>query len=223
MTEIEKAIKHFESLQKRYTTLHNGTQCALVETALEALREKAEREKDPGSVSDGYHTFNELYHHRAVLFSVICNNRPELAWKSLKHDTGDMFPDMFIVGIETPGGQATYHYDIDPCWEMFQVKELPNAPKWDGHTPTEAIRRIGLLSRDNNPPLTEEQIREMVGQPVFVDYNLTGTKEWAIIKSVSDMKIWFSDGMYIWLNDIDKTVDIYAHEPKKDGEQNDKD
>lgn len=26
-----------------------------------------------GEVSDGYHTFNELYHHRAILFSVICN------------------------------------------------------------------------------------------------------------------------------------------------------
>lgn len=24
-----------------------------------------------GETSDGYHTFNELYHHRAVLFSVI--------------------------------------------------------------------------------------------------------------------------------------------------------
>lgn len=24
-----------------------------------------------GSTSDGYHTFDELYHHRAVLFSVI--------------------------------------------------------------------------------------------------------------------------------------------------------
>ena len=26
-----------------------------------------------GETSDGYHTFNELYHHRAVLFSVIVN------------------------------------------------------------------------------------------------------------------------------------------------------
>ena len=25
-----------------------------------------------GDMSDGYHTFNELYHHRAVLFSIIC-------------------------------------------------------------------------------------------------------------------------------------------------------
>ena len=26
-----------------------------------------------GDTSDGYHTFNELYRHRAILFSVICN------------------------------------------------------------------------------------------------------------------------------------------------------
>ena len=32
-----------------------------------------------GEISDGYHTFNELYHHRAVLFSVICNSHPKLA------------------------------------------------------------------------------------------------------------------------------------------------
>lgn len=99
-----------------------------------------------GETSDGYHTFNELYHHRAVLFSVICNSAPALAWKSKLHDTGDMFDGMFIVGIETPEGQATYHYDIDPYWDMFHVKELERAPKWDGHTPAQAIERISKLS-----------------------------------------------------------------------------
>ena len=95
-----------------------------------------------GNLSDGYHTFNELYHHRAVLFSVICNMFPNKAWKSKLHDTGDMYNGMFIVGIETPDGQATYHYDIEPYWEIFKVKELEKAPKWDGHTPTDAINRI---------------------------------------------------------------------------------
>ena len=95
-----------------------------------------------GNLSDGYHTFNELYHHRAVLFSVICNYMPERAWKSKLHDTGDMFDGMFIVGIETNEGQATYHYDVDPYWDMFHVKELERAPKWDGHTPQDAIERI---------------------------------------------------------------------------------
>lgn len=56
-----------------------------------------------------------------------------------------MFDGMFIVGIETPDGQATYHYDIDPYWNMFECKELENAPVWDGHTPTQAIERIGKL------------------------------------------------------------------------------
>lgn len=103
-----------------------------------------------GELSDGYHTFNELYHHRAVLFSVICNLFPERAWKSKLHDTGDMFDGMFIVGIETPDGQATYHYDIAPYWKMFKVRELERAPKWDGHTPQGAIERIakfgGMIS-----------------------------------------------------------------------------
>lgn len=98
-----------------------------------------------GDLSDGYHTFNELYHHRAVLFSVICNLMPEKAWKSKLHDTGDMYEGMFIVGIETPNGQATYHYDTEPYWDMFRVKELERAPKYDGHTPQDAIERIAGL------------------------------------------------------------------------------
>jgi hypothetical protein len=100
-----------------------------------------------GEFSDGYHTFNELYHHRAILFSVICNMFPEKAWKSKLHDTGDMFDGMFIVGIETEQGQATYHYDIEPYWDMFKVKELEKAPKWDGHTPSDAIQRIGNIKQ----------------------------------------------------------------------------
>lgn len=120
-----------------------------VEDAIKIVNQVAE-ETSTGEISDGYHTFNELYHHRAVLFSVICNTYKELAWKSKLHDTGDMYDGMFIVGIETPEGQATYHYDVDPYWDMFDVKELPKAHKWDGHTPDEAIRRIGLLGIDTN-------------------------------------------------------------------------
>lgn len=98
-----------------------------------------------GETSDGYHTFNELYHHRAVLFSVIVRDHQELAWKSMRHHDGTMYDGMFIVGIETPEGQATYHYDIDPYWDMFDCKELDRAPEWDGHTPDDAIERIATL------------------------------------------------------------------------------
>lgn len=98
-----------------------------------------------GDTSDGYHTFNELYHHRAVLFSVIVKAFSDKAWKSLRHHDGTMYDGMFIVGIDTPDGQATYHYDIDPYWDMFECRELECAPEWDGHTPAQAIERIGRL------------------------------------------------------------------------------
>ena len=98
-----------------------------------------------GETSDGYHTFNELYHHRAVLFSVIVKAFPDHAWKSRKHHDGTMYDGMLIVGIETPDGQATYHYDVDPYWDMFKCKDLEYAPEWDGHTPAQAIDRIGKL------------------------------------------------------------------------------
>lgn|GEM_PF-784010 len=97
------------------------------------------------NISDGHHTFGELYHHRAILFSVICNQNRHLAWKSKKHEDGTMYDGMFIVGIETPEGQATYHYDVALYWDKFEVREEEYSPKWDGHTPDEAIERIGMI------------------------------------------------------------------------------
>lgn len=64
---------------------------------------------------------------------------------------------MFIVGINTPKGQATYHYDIDPYWDMFKCKELERAPEWDDHTPTQAIERISSLVDIADPPILECQ------------------------------------------------------------------
>ena len=98
-----------------------------------------------GDTSDGYHTFNELYHHRAVLFSVVVAANSGRAWKSKLHHDGTMYEGMFIVGVDTPQGQATYHYDVEPYWDMFWCRELERAPEWDGHTPDDAIERIGLL------------------------------------------------------------------------------
>lgn len=141
-----------------------------------------------GNLSDGYHTFNELYHHRAILFSVICNSMPDKAWKSKMHDTGDMFDGMFIVGIETPEGQATYHYDIEPYWDMFKVKELEKAPKWDGHTPQVAIDRISKISADvvevRHGHWIEHTVKpDWLEDDVEVFYNCSecGSSHWSII------------------------------------------
>lgn len=96
-----------------------------------------------GETSDGYHTFNELYYHRMVLFSIICNNNKEVAFKSKLHADGTMFDNYFIVGVHTPNGYYTYHYHVDN-WDMFDVEEVEKAPEWDGHKPSD-IRRLLTL------------------------------------------------------------------------------
>lgn len=98
-----------------------------------------------GDVSDGYHTFNELYYHRMVLFSIICNTYKDKAWKSWKHSDDSFYEDYFIVGITTKKGNYTYHYHKD-YWDLFKVKELENAPEWDGHVPSDITRLYSLLN-----------------------------------------------------------------------------
>ncbi len=48
-------------------------------------------EQDMGEVSDGNHTFNELYMHRTTLFNIILCQNKDKAWKSKLHDDGTMF------------------------------------------------------------------------------------------------------------------------------------
>lgn len=96
-----------------------------------------------GQLSDGYHTYDELYAHRMHLFAVVCRQNQAQAWKSKLHHDGTMFDDYFIVGIETPMGQFTYHYPM-LHWGMFQVRELDKAPEWDGHTADDVVRLHSL-------------------------------------------------------------------------------
>lgn len=132
---IEKMAEHVRSDVAKIAEGFIEMDCEITE-----LREA------PGGISDGYHTFDELYHHRAVLFSVVVKDHRDIAWKSKKHHDGTMYDGMFIVGVNTPDGQATYHYDVNPYWGMFDCEELEEAPEWDGHTPEDAIKRIGGLA-----------------------------------------------------------------------------
>jgi hypothetical protein len=102
-----------------------------------------ENNGDEELVSDGYHTFKELYYHRMYLFSIVCNKSREFSRKSKLHDDGTMYDDYFIVWINTPEGDYSYHYHMD-YWDMFDVEELDRAPAWDGHKP-EDIDRLGFL------------------------------------------------------------------------------
>lgn len=105
-------------------------------------------EYSAGKVSDGHHTFNELYDYRAHLLAALCRAYPGKCWKSLNHSDEDetpMFDGMFIICIETPKGPVRGHYDIDPYWDLFKVEARQQADLWDGATREQEIERLDSL------------------------------------------------------------------------------
>lgn len=98
-----------------------------------------------GDLSDGYHTFNGLYYQRLILFAALVKAYKDKAWKSWKHENGEIpfGGGWFIVGIETPEGSYTYHYR-DTDWWMFDCEELPVGKHWDGHTEKDVTRLLSL-------------------------------------------------------------------------------
>ena len=101
---------------------------------------------DIGEVSDGFHTFNGLYEQRMILFAALVKAYKSKAWKSYRHEDGEYCfgGGWFIVGIDTPEGNYTYHYE-NKYWDMFDCIDLPRAPHWDGHTEADAKTRLMSL------------------------------------------------------------------------------
>lgn len=98
-------------------------------------------------VSDGHHTFGELYDHRRALTALLATMAATEgdAWRSKAHhpDDSPMFEGgYFIVGINLPTGTITYHYKLRH-WDDFRgVPELEHAPKWDGAMPVDTVIRL---------------------------------------------------------------------------------
>lgn len=103
-------------------------------------------------VSDGYHTFGELYDHRRALTAVLAGAAASAgdSWRSKAHHPDDdpMFEGgYFIVGIKLPTGTITYHYKLKHWDDFVSVPELDHAPKWDGATPADTVDRLLELAR----------------------------------------------------------------------------
>lgn len=114
-------------------------------------------------VSDGYHTFGELYDHRITLWIALCklqaraNKRPGAAdptddythvWRSERHSDGELAygGGWFVLGIgTTPGKQITYHLPIDRWDDCAFAMEFEKAPAFDGHTSADVLIRLKTL------------------------------------------------------------------------------
>lgn len=104
---------------------------------------------DTDNISDGFHTFGELYDHRRALTAALAKLLP--SWRSKAHhpDDGPMFEGgYFIVGIDLPTGTITYHYKLTH-WDDFDgIDEVVTAPKWDGAPPEATITRLLQFARE---------------------------------------------------------------------------
>ena len=112
---------------------------------------------DIGEVSDGFHTFNGLYEQRMILFAALVKAYKDKAWKSYRHEDGEYCfgGGWFIVGIDTPEGSYTYHYE-NKYWDMFDCMDLPRGKHWDGHTEADAETRLmSLYPEPHCIPVTE--------------------------------------------------------------------
>jgi len=109
-------------------------------------------------VSDGYHTFDELYEHRIELWIAVCRLQKTVygefggvkdfraVWRSKLHSDGTGFDGWFILGIRPEARrQITYHLPISRWDDTDFAETLEIAPEWDGHTSDDVLNRLKEL------------------------------------------------------------------------------
>lgn len=105
-------------------------------------------------VSDGYHTMDELYEHRFVLYIALAEMISKFdsysdwvpkVWRSKYHSDGKIAYNgrWFVLGInKEKGKQITYHIPISKWDETEWAETLDVSPEYDGHTSEDVIRRL---------------------------------------------------------------------------------
>lgn len=112
-------------------------------------------------LSDGYHSFDELYEFRKIYNAALFNewahsikrtpsgnimNKYDVH-KSWKHNDGEACfgGGWFIVVAVLPEGQISNHYKSED-WDLFKIPEVEKAKyEFDGHTAQDVINRLKSL------------------------------------------------------------------------------
>ena len=120
---------------------------------------------DIGELSDGYHTYKELYEFRKVYNAALFNewaenletssdfgqalfNVPKYnVHKSWRHSDGELCfgGGWFIVSAMLPTGLISNHYKAED-WDLFKIPEVEKALfEFDGHTSQDVLNRLKKL------------------------------------------------------------------------------
>lgn len=116
-------------------------------------------------ISDWYHTFGELYKHRIHLFIALCKSKYIIEnmsknnaesfdtiytrfftiQKSKKHNDWSEFEWWFIIQLETPRWQISYHLPNKYWGKCDFIKTVDKANEWDWHTSDDVLERLLLI------------------------------------------------------------------------------
>ena len=112
---------------------------------------------DKGEISDGYHTFNELYAHRVRLFSTLMRAFADKAWWSFSSSEGEQWEGWILAGIDTPAGAVTYHLPESEIPHLPEGSEIEIGKEWDGHTADDVLERLVSLNLPEPEPEPEPE------------------------------------------------------------------
>jgi hypothetical protein len=145
MSITTKNLEMAEEIVKEIASCFSSTNILKDERSADTIKEVTRQlasaldkfEQVTGETSDGYHTFNELYEHRCLLFINLCLLLRESAyWRK-------GFEGWPLVGLETSFGQITYHVP-EKYLPLFEGKIIKGGPEWDGHTSRDVVDRLTL-------------------------------------------------------------------------------
>lgn len=147
-----------------------------IQDNIDELNNKEKGGRQVAQLSDGYHTFDELYEFRKMYNAALFNEwaKENKDSKEVREGHNELFNDTiefkpkynvhkswkyydgedcfgggwFIVSAMLPTGLISNHYRAED-WDMFKVPEKPKALfPFDGHTSNDVLNRIkdSLLS-----------------------------------------------------------------------------
>ena len=97
---------------------------------------------DRCKVSDGYHSFDELYEHRVLLFIALCNLMPAQCHKTKKNFEKQEWEGWFILVLHHPiAGQISYHIP-NKYWDSCRCESVEWNHTFDGHNSNDVINRL---------------------------------------------------------------------------------
>lgn len=160
--------KFLGELLEVFEGLHKDEIVELINEAI--LSREAGMGINTSKISDGYHTFEELYEFRKMYNAVLFNGWAEAhlasvslveskvydkvliepkynVHKSWKHHDGELCfgGGWFIVSAMLPTGLISNHYKAED-WDLFKIPEVDKALyEFDGHTGKDVLNRLKSL------------------------------------------------------------------------------